>query len=152
MRRSPSKASVVCPPIVHCYNWCDKLEVFDQNGSETRIAKQPLAERAIKSDIPILVLHLTRYLLGLDSTKKTPIRDGWTMTLKKRSIEQHCDKVRLKLHGKYKRGSRSEILIAGCGTGQHSVEQAVIFWLPSHCSRFVWPVSRMLKGNLVSLA
>jgi len=115
---------------LHRYNWCDKLEVLDQiTEVKTRIVKQPLAERVIKSDIPILGTTSDEVSLSVRQQYEENPYPRWVKLfrpLKKRSIEQHCDKVRLKLHSEnIKEVAAPEILIAGCGTGQHSVEQAV---------------------------
>ena len=120
---------------LHQYDWCQELEVLDHLAEvKTRLIEEPFAEQAIAKDIPILgnITDHVSYAVR-EQYEKNPY-PRWVklaIPLKARSIEKFCDDTELYLHSEeIKDTTAPALLVAGCGTGQHSIESASRF---SHC-------------------
>ena len=117
---------------LHNYVWCDKQEILDQVGEvKTRLIKEPLAERNLKKHLPVLEVITDDVSLKVrEQYEKNPY-PRWVkpaIALKSESITKFFEKEQLKLHSKnIEDVSAPKILIAGCGTGQHSIEVAFHF-------------------------
>jgi len=114
---------------LHQYNWCQKLEALDHlEEVKSRLIEEPYAERAIAAEIPMLgeisddVSHKVRA-----QYEENPY-PRWVKTgipKKVKSISKICAELNLHLHSKsIKNVIAPAVLVAGCGTGQHSIETA----------------------------
>ena len=117
---------------LHSYVWCNKQEVLDQVGEvKARLIKEPLAERYLKKNIPVLEAISDDVSLKVRKQYEKNPYPRWvklSIPLKSESITKFCEKEQLKLHSKkIEDVTAPEILIAGCGTGQHSIEVAFQF-------------------------
>ena len=117
---------------LHQYNWCQKLEVLDNlEEVKSRLIEEPYAERALVAEIPMLgeisddVSHKVRA-----QYEENPYPRWVKLEIPKtaKSISEICGNVNLQLHSKsIKNVTAPAILIAGCGTGQHSIGTASRF-------------------------
>jgi len=117
---------------LHQYNWCQKLEMLDNlEEVKSRLIEEPYAERAIAAEIPMLVEisdDVSRKVRAQYEENPYPrwVKSG--IPTKAKSISAICAEVNLHLHSKsIKNVIAPAILIAGCGTGQHSIETASYF-------------------------
>ena len=117
---------------LHQYNWCQKLEVLDHlEEVKSRLIEEPYAERAIVAEIPMLgeISDDVSFKVRLQYEKNPYPR--WVKTLKTtkaKSISEICDAANLHLNSEsIKNVITPTILIAGCGTGQHSIVTASRF-------------------------
>ena len=117
---------------LHQYDWVEKLQVLDQLLEvKVRLVEEPLAERVIAQNIPVLsnvddeVSHRVR-----EQYEESPY-PRWVKTpiaAKVKSVAEVCNEVKLQLHSENIKSVLSpSILIAGCGTGQHSIGTASRF-------------------------
>jgi Flp pilus assembly protein TadD len=117
---------------LHQYDWIEKLQVLDQLPEvKARLVEEPLAERVIAQNI--------RALSDVDNDVSLKVREQYEESPYPRwvklaiaptvkSIAEVCNEANLKLHsGNIKRVLSPSILIAGSGTGQHSIETASRF-------------------------
>ncbi len=111
---------------LHQYNWCKKLENLNNlENVKLRLIDEPCSEREIVAKIPILgeisddVSRKVRFQYEQNPYPR------WIKTeipTKTKSIPQICAELNLNLHSKsIKNVLAPDILIAGCGTGQHSI-------------------------------
>ena len=115
------------------YDWSKLLVVTDDIKEVfIRQVEEPNEEEKLKQDLPILE-EITDNISSKvrDQYEESPY-PRWVnlgLPLKPMSISKIIDnKVKLKLHdNKITEVEKPEILIAGCGTGQHSIETAARF-------------------------
>jgi len=117
---------------LHQYNWCQKLEVLDNlEEVKSRLIKEPYAERAIVAEIPMLGEISDDVSRKVRAQYEDNPYPRWIKTgipTKAKSISEICAEVNLHLHSKsIKNVIAPAILIAGCGTGQHSIHTASRF-------------------------
>jgi tetratricopeptide (TPR) repeat protein len=117
---------------LHQYNWCQKLEALDQlEEVKSRLIEEPYAERAMMAEIPMLEEISDDVSLKVRAQYEKNPYPRWVKTAKvtkARSISEICAEVNLDLHSKsIKNVIAPAILIAGCGTGQHSIQTASNF-------------------------
>ena len=114
------------------YNWFQKLKALDNlKDVKSRLIEETCAEREIVKEIPILgeisdnVSSRVR-----EQYEKNPY-PRWVkigLPLKARLISEICAAKNLNLHSEsIQKVNAPNILIAGCGTGQHSIETASTF-------------------------
>ncbi|MBK52861.1 MAG: hypothetical protein CMQ45_10825 [Gammaproteobacteria bacterium] len=114
------------------YDWCQKLESL-KNLEEVakRMIREPLLEKVIAKDIPVLQEISNDVSLKVKKQYEENPYPRWVkigIPMKKRSIAAIFDELMLKLDYKGIKSVESpSILIAGCGTGQHSIETASLF-------------------------
>jgi tetratricopeptide (TPR) repeat protein len=117
---------------LHQYNWCQKLEALDNlEEVKSRLIEEPYTESAIVPEIPVLGE------ISDDVSRKVRVQyeenpyPRWVKTgipTKAKSISKTCAELNLHLHSKsIKNVTAPAILIAGCGTGQHSIQTASRF-------------------------
>ncbi len=117
---------------LHQYKWCKKLKTLNNlKELKLRLIEEPYAEREIMAEIPMLgeisddVSHKVRA-----QYEESPY-PRWIKTgkhIKAKSISEICAEVNLQLHSDSIKNTKAPaILIAGCGTGQHSIGMASQF-------------------------
>jgi Flp pilus assembly protein TadD/2-polyprenyl-3-methyl-5-hydroxy-6-metoxy-1,4-benzoquinol methylase len=117
---------------LHQYNWYQKLEALDNlEDVKSRLIEEPYAERVIVAEIPMLgeisddVSHKVRAQYEENPYPRW-VKTG--ISTKAKSISEVCAEVNLHLHSEsIKNVIAPAILIAGCGTGQHSIGTASHF-------------------------
>ena len=117
---------------LHQYDWCQKLEALDHlEEVKERLIEQPLAEMTVKKDISILAGISNEISLEVREQYEENPYPRWVklaIPTKAQSVSKICDDVKLKLHSEnIKEISAPKILVAGCGTGQHSIVTATRF-------------------------
>ena len=117
---------------LHQYDWSEQLQIFDQlSDVKTRLIDEPRAERVIAEDIPALTTIDDAVSLKVREQYEENPYPRWVklrLVQKAKSVAEVCDDVKLQLHAAdIKNVLAPSILIAGCGTGQHSIEAASRF-------------------------
>ena len=117
---------------LHRYGWCQKLEALhDLEEVKKRLIEEPLLEKTIAKDIPVLEEisnHVSRKVREQYEENPYPRWVKLGISIKAQSIAAVCAELKLQLHSDDIRNADSPtILIAGCGTGQHSIETASRF-------------------------
>jgi 2-polyprenyl-3-methyl-5-hydroxy-6-metoxy-1,4-benzoquinol methylase len=117
---------------LHQYDWCQKLESLDNlEEVKKRLIEEPLLEEKIAKDIPVLEEISDDVSLKVRKQYEENPYPRWVklvIELKAKSISEVCDDVNLQLYSKnIKNVTAPFILIAGCGTGQHSIGTASRF-------------------------
>jgi len=117
---------------LHQYSWCQKLEALDNlEEVKLRLIEEPYAERAIEPEIPMLEEisdDVSRKVRAQYEENPFPIWVKTGIPTKAKSISEVCAKINLHLHSKsIKKVIAPAILVAGCGTGQHSIGTASRF-------------------------
>ena len=117
---------------LHQYNWCQKLEALDNlEEVKSRMIEEPYSERAIVEEIPMLgeISDNTSHKVRAQYEENPYPR--WFKTglpTKTKLISEICAEANLHLHSEsIKNVIAPDILIAGCGTGQHSISTATNF-------------------------
>ena len=117
---------------LHKYDWCQKLEALDHlKAVKKRLIEEPLAEKEIARNVPRLEMmsdDVSRKVREQYEENPYPRWERLRIPLRGKSISEHCDELNLYLHSqKIKNVTDPVILVAGCGTGQHSIETASNF-------------------------
>ena len=117
---------------LHKYNWCQKLETLDNlEDVKLRLIKEPNVESAIVKEIPILGEISDDVSLKVKAQYEQNPYPRWVKTslsTQAKSISEICAEQNLYLHSDdIKKVIDPAILIAGCGTGQHSIGIASYF-------------------------
>ena len=117
---------------IHQYNWCKKLEALDHlQEVKKRLIGDPLTEKALANDITVLGEISDNVSLKVrEQYEKNPY-PRWVkigVPSRAKSIAEVCDDAALYLYDEnIKEVTAPDILIAGCGTGQHSIGTASRF-------------------------
>ncbi|MDG1026614.1 MAG: tetratricopeptide repeat protein [Gammaproteobacteria bacterium] len=133
--RQPEVKAILCFACfrpLHLYNWSNKLEtVSGLNDIKTRLIDEPLAERSLGARIPTLGQiedNISRKVRVQYEENPYP---RWVKTgihSKARTISQVFTEANLCLHSeRIREVAAPSILVAGCGTGQHSIGTACRF-------------------------
>jgi SAM-dependent methyltransferase len=114
------------------YDWCQKLESLDNlEEVQKRLIEEPLLEKVIAQDIPVLEEISDDMSLKVRKQYENNPYPRWVklgIATKAKPIASVCDDLKLQLHsGSIKDVIAPDILIAGCGTGQHSIGTAARF-------------------------
>jgi len=117
---------------LHHYDFYENLKVLDQLAVvKARLIEEPLAEKVMAQDIPILGKISDEVSLKVrEQYEENPYPRWVKLAIPTRmvSIANVCDDIELKLHSEnIKDVLAPVILIAGCGTGQHSIGTACLF-------------------------
>jgi Flp pilus assembly protein TadD/2-polyprenyl-3-methyl-5-hydroxy-6-metoxy-1,4-benzoquinol methylase len=117
---------------LHKYDWCQSLIVNNQIQEVfTRQVEEPNQEEKLKLNIPILEEIRNKVSSNVRQQYEESPYPRWVnlgLSLKSMSISNVVDEFKLKLHSEKVNGAKSpDILIAGCGTGQHSITTAARF-------------------------
>lgn len=114
------------------YNWCEKLEILNPlDEVKTRLITEPLSEKMLAQEITRKGQISDKTSLKVKNQYEENPYPRWVkpaIRLKKKRITDICDEINLKLYSKnIKNVPKPALLIAGCGTGQHSTETALRF-------------------------
>jgi len=117
---------------LHQYNWCQKLEALDNlEEVKSRLIEEPYAEKTIVTEIPMLGEISDDVSCKVRAQYEENPYPRWVklgIPKKPKSISEFCADLNLHLHSKsIKNVIAPAILIAGCGTGQHSIGTASYF-------------------------
>jgi SAM-dependent methyltransferase len=117
---------------LHQYDWIERLQVLDQLPEvKVRLVEEPLAERVIAQNMPVLSSvedDVSRKVREQYEESPYPRWVKLAIPPKDKSVAEVCDEVKLQLHSENIKSVVSpSILIAGCGTGQHSIGTASRF-------------------------
>jgi tetratricopeptide (TPR) repeat protein/SAM-dependent methyltransferase len=117
---------------LHQYDWCQKLEVIDHlEEVKKRLIEEPLLEKMIAKDIPVLEEISDDVSLKVREQYEENPYPRWVklhVSINEISIAAVCDELKLQLYSEnIKNVTAPFILIAGCGTGQHSIGTASRF-------------------------
>ncbi len=121
---------------LHQYDWCQKLETLDNlEGVKKRLIEEPFLEKMIAKDIPLLEEISDDVSLKVREQYEDSPYPRWVklhVPIKAKPIAAVCDELNLQLYSEnIKNVTAPSILIAGCGTGQHSIGTASRF---SNCN------------------
>ena len=114
------------------YKWCKDLQVLDHLDDIKKIlVEEPLAEKAITKDIAILGKISDKVSNKVREQYEENPFPRWVKTglhNNAKSIAEICETKSLKLYSEnIKEVTYPKILVAGCGTGQHSLQTASRF-------------------------
>ena len=131
----PEAIKVLCLAsyrLLHQYDWCQKLESLDKlEEVKKRLIEEPLLEKMIAKDIPVLEEISDDVSLKVREQYEENPYPRWVklgVSTKAKPIVAVCDQLKLQLYSKnIKNVTAPAILIAGCGTGQHSIGTASRF-------------------------
>ena len=117
---------------LHQYNWCQKLKALDNlEGVKSRLIEEPYAEKSIVTEIPILGEISDEVSSKVRAQYEENPYPRWVkigLASKSKSISEICTEENLHLHSKsIQNVIAPDILVAGCGTGQHSIGTASRF-------------------------
>jgi len=117
---------------LHQYEWSETLRALDQSPEvKVRLLEEPLAERVIAQNMPVLSSvedEVSRKVKQQYEANPYPRWVKLAMPSKGQSIAEVCNEAKLLLHSENIKSVLSpSILIAGCGTGQHSIGTASRF-------------------------
>ncbi|WP_443636095.1 tetratricopeptide repeat protein [Candidatus Njordibacter sp. Uisw_058] len=117
---------------LHQYDWCQKLECFDNlEEVKRRLIEEPLLEKMIAKDIPVLEEISDDVSLKVREQYEENPYPRWVklgVSIKAKPIVAVCDELKLQLYSEnIKNVTAPAILIAGCGTGQQSIQTAFHF-------------------------
>ena len=133
--QQPSPQSVLCLAsykALHEYEWCDLLTVTsDIEEVFKRQAREPKQEANIRLDIPVLEEITNNVSSKVREQYEANPYPRWVnlgLPLEPVTISKVIGEIKLKLFEyKVNEVDTPSILIAGCGTGQHSIETAARF-------------------------
>ncbi|MDC1152023.1 tetratricopeptide repeat protein [Candidatus Pelagibacter ubique] len=117
---------------LHQYDWCQNLECLDNlEEVKSRLIEEPYVERAIATEIPMLEEISDDVSRKVRAQYEENPYPRWVKTRipkKPKSISEICAELNLPLYSEsIKNVIAPAVLIAGCGTGQHSIETASRF-------------------------
>ena len=117
---------------IHKYDWCQQLEALDHlEEVMLRLIEEPQAEKVIAADIPTLGEISNDVSQKVKAQYEENPYPRWVklgIHKKAKSIAAVCDDAKLHLHSEsIKDVLAPAILVAGCGTGQHSIGTATRF-------------------------
>ena len=117
---------------LHTYNWCQSLKVLNHlEEIKKRLIEEPLFEKALSRNI----VELGAISDNVSNRVKMQYEENpyprWVklaLPTKEMSIAEFCKTSKLQLYSNNIKGvTAPNILVAGCGTGQHSIETASRF-------------------------
>jgi tetratricopeptide (TPR) repeat protein/SAM-dependent methyltransferase len=117
---------------LHQYDWCQKIRCIDNlEEVKERLIEEPLLERVIANEIPVLEEISDDVSLKVRNQYEENPYPRWVKTaisIKSLTIAEICDGLGINLQSEdIKEVTSPSILIAGCGTGQHSIGTASRF-------------------------
>ena len=117
---------------LHKYDWCQSLIVTNQiQDVFTRQVEEPNQEEKLKLNIPILEEINNKVSSKVREQYEESPYPRWVnlgLNLEPAPISKVVEELQLKLHyEKINEVKKPDILIAGCGTGQHSISTAAMF-------------------------
>jgi Flp pilus assembly protein TadD/2-polyprenyl-3-methyl-5-hydroxy-6-metoxy-1,4-benzoquinol methylase len=123
---------LACYRRLHQYDWCQKLEVLDHlEEIKTRLITEPYSEKIITKEIASLGEISNDVSLKVRAQYEENPYPRWVklaIPTEAKSVAAICESIKLQLNSEIvKDVAAPTILIAGCGTGQHSIETASRF-------------------------
>ena len=117
---------------LHKYDWCQSLIVTNQiQDVFTRQVEEPNQEEKLKLNLPILEEISNKVSSKVREQYEESPYPRWVnlgLKLEPAPISKVVEELQLKLHyEKINETKKPNILIAGCGTGQHSISTAARF-------------------------
>ena len=117
---------------LHQYDWCQRLESLDNlEEVKKRLIEEPLLEKMIAKQISVLGEISDDVSLKVREQYEENPYPRWVkarVAITAKPIASICDDLKLQLYSEnVKNVTAPSILIAGCGTGQHSIEAASRF-------------------------
>ena len=114
------------------YDWCQKVKCLDNlEEVKRRLIEEPLLEKMLAKDIPVLEEISDDVSLKVREQYEENSYPRWVkpgVSIKAKSIAVVGDELNLQFYSEnIKSVTAPAILIAGCGTGQHSIETASRF-------------------------
>ena len=114
---------------LHQYDWCQKLKSLDGlKEVRKRLIDEPLLEKKIAKDIPVLGEISDDVSNRVRKQYEENPYPRWVklgISIKAKTIAAVCDELNLKLYSENIQDVFApSLLIAGCGTGQQSIEAA----------------------------
>jgi tetratricopeptide (TPR) repeat protein/SAM-dependent methyltransferase len=131
----PSSQTILClasyKPLSH-YDWCGSLQISDEiKDVFTRQVSEPSDEAKIKTVLPVLEEITDIVSCKVREQYEASPYPRWVnseLRLASVPISHLVEETRLKLFDdKIKEAQSPKILIAGCGTGQHSIATGAMF-------------------------
>ena len=118
--------------MLHQYNWCQKLEALNNlEEVKCRLIEEPYTEKVIVKEIPILGEISDNVSSNVRAQYEENPYPRWVkigLPSKAKSISEICIEKNLHLNSKnIQNVIAPDILVAGCGTGQHSIGTASRF-------------------------
>jgi Flp pilus assembly protein TadD/2-polyprenyl-3-methyl-5-hydroxy-6-metoxy-1,4-benzoquinol methylase len=118
--------------LLHQYNWCQELKILDNlEEVKSRLIEEPYSEKSIVIEIPILGKISDDVSSKVRAQYEENPYPRWVkigLASKSKSISEMCAEENLHLHSKsIQNVIAPNILVAGCGTGQHSIGTASRF-------------------------
>ena len=111
---------------LHQYNWCQKVKTLDNEEEvKLKLIKEPYTERTIMAEIPVLGKISDDVSCKVRTQYEENPYPRWIKTgipSKAKSISEVCVEENIYLHSEsIKKVINPNVLVAGCGTGQHSI-------------------------------
>ena len=133
--RQPDVLKVLCLASyrpLHKYDWHKTIETLDNlREVRKRLLDDPLTEKSLAETIPVLAEISDSVSQQVRSQYEENPYPRWIKTeihAKSKSISAVCDEASLSIHSQtVKSVAAPKILVAGCGTGQHSIGTASRF-------------------------
>lgn len=133
--QQPNVLKILCLSLyrpLHKYDWCTELEELNQIPElKRRLVDEPELEKKIAKELPSLKDITDRTSLEVQAQYQENPYPRWinlTTFEKGNTIHKICDGLKLRLsHDQVRRQRYPKILVAGCGTGQHSIEVALYY-------------------------
>ena len=117
---------------LHKYDWCQDIRMPNKlDEIKKRLLEDPLAEKAIAKDIALLGAVSDDVSRKVRAQYEENPYPRWVKPIlpKGQSISEFCYDKKLRLYSKnIENAITPKILIAGCGTGQHSIQTASQFY------------------------
>ena len=114
------------------YNWCQKLTSLDHlNEVKKRLIEDPMVERKIIQEMPVLEEISDNISIKVKNQYEENPYPRWVRKkiFKPKSILDILTAIKLNFHSESVLNVNApDILIAGCGTGQQSIETACRFF------------------------
>ena len=117
---------------LHQYNWCKKNTALNKTLSvKKRLIEEPLIEKKITQEIPSISEITDKNSLKVKKQYEENPYPRWVKSVifhRSKSISEVCNEINLHLYSKkINEVTAPSLLIAGCGTGQNSIESALRF-------------------------
>ena len=116
---------------LHKYNWCQELTALDKfEEVKKRLIEEPLSEKDLSKNIAVVGNISDEISRKVKAQYEEAPYPRWIkpVLLKAKSIDEFCSDTNIRLYSEnIKDTSAPKILVAGCGTGQHSIETASHF-------------------------
>ena len=129
---NPSTIEILCFAcyrVIHNYDWCKKIVVPEElEETMQRLVHEPIKEKRLSSQITVLNKITDKVSNIVRNQYEENPYPRWVslgLRLQQATLSEVIEELRLNLsNDQIHEVSAPKILIAGCGTGQHSIETA----------------------------